>query len=786
MTDSQLRPVVYFDLGDTLIHGPANNRVPYTDAVNTLWELHGRGYRLGILSDQASSTTIADVIERLAEYGFANYIDMVTISSELPGNILKPDPRIFHRALQKTGHPQASEMIVFVTENSTHVAAARDLGWRAILKRNTGSCMPSDGECVTGLSGLLTMLLTVILPGFNSNLHLAPPVRIVDGLAAIPIDIQQVDARVIFDMTTRRASVEAVMRFITGNTSGNPVFDLRQNIQEAYLNGNPIPTSRLRHHDFGGGPNAELIILEQVLSAGSENTLRLIYTLDQPQSPFSQPIGWDPPRLYFEFWFTDLYAARYLEMWFPSNLIYDEFGLNLDIEIINTGIEHIIYTNGQLSQLAQNHWVVQFPERFTSLSPMLCVVAADRIERRQGTMTLPDTGAALLLDTFKMRSETTNLVTVENNVRTFITNNVNDVGSYIHGDRFTTFLWSTIGRSMEYEGAVTTVLGSLKHEVFHSWFARGVKLATQNDSWMDEGWTVYYTSNGLSENPFNMFEPPVTLSSQNPFNRITPGTSYGSGSRFFAGLAATLGPANLRSYMSSFYREKSGTLVTTGDLESHLICRSGRIEIADHFHRFVFGFDDILPSQRPDLYIRDASDDPGFDQYVGTRFWDSPDLWVRNADDGGMTHQSPKYDQDNWFYARVRNRGIGTAKTFVITFNVKVYAGTQFVYPEDFIPCTAAAVGFNLEPGESTIVKAKWPRSQVPPTGSHACLLVSVYTPTDEAPTGRHVWEHNNLAQKNLTAVDLVPNFSFPDSILVGQSLHIEKGNLPNRDTPSR
>ena len=38
------------------------------------------------------------------------------------------------------------------------------------------------------------------------------------------------------------------------------------------------------------------------------------------------------------------------------------------------------------------------------------------------------------------------------------------------------------------------------------------------------------------------------------------------------------------------------------------------------------------------------------------RFWDSPDLWVRNSDDGGLAHQNPEFGQDNWLYARVRNR----------------------------------------------------------------------------------------------------------------------------------
>lgn len=192
-----------------------------------------------------------------------------------------------------------------------------------------------------------------------------------------------------------------------------------------------------------------------------------------------------------------------------------------------------------------------------------------------------------------------------------------------------------------------------------------------------------------------------------------------------------------------------------------------------HLMQMLDSFHDrglLVCSTLSDLYIRDAPDDTGGDQYLGSVFWNSPDIWIRNADDGGFSHQDPKSGQDNWFYARIHNRGTITARAFVVTFNVKPWSGMQFVYPQDFVPYVSATVGFNLPAGESTIVKAKWPASLVPPTDNHGAVLASVYTPTDVSPTGRHIWEYNNLAQKNLVMVDLLPN----DSVLVPFQL----GNL--------
>lgn len=68
---------------------------------------------------------------------------------------------------------------------------------------------------------------------------------------------------------------------------------------------------------------------------------------------------------------------------------------------------------------------------------------------------------------------------------------------------------------------------------------------------------------------------------------------------------------------------------------------------------------------------------------------------------------------DNWFYARVRNHGSSFAQHFMVTFTVLPWAGKEFVYPADFIPCTAATGGFELEPDEEKIVSVKWPAASV-------------------------------------------------------------------------
>ena len=589
----------------------------------------------------------------------------------------------------------------------------------------------------------------------TTNFDLAPPVKVVDGLTAVPIDIQKITAALTFDGGTSTGSGDATLEFTTGPSDGSPIFDLRQTVTAAWLDDAPLTVASVAHHDFGGGAQAQLRVVASTLAAGSAHKLRVTYDLGTPQAStagsYQPAMTWSAgPRLAFNFGFTDLGAGRYLEAWVPANLIYDQFEFVLTLQVLNTPVAHTVITNGALTSLGANQWSVAFPARFTALSTLVELRASDTLTSMTDTTTLPVSGATVSIEAWKLNTSAVNLATEINHLKTFLADNENSTGPYMHGNRFVAFL--NVG-GMEYEGGTTTAIGSLRHETFHSWWARGLKPASQPDAWFDEAWTTYFDNGASGATPFNFSDPAVELCPRNPWVRITAGGSYFDGNRFWEGVASAIGVGNLKSLMSDFYKERKARPETTAHIEEFLVSRSGNAQLVDAFHRFIYGFGD--PSPAPDLWIRDDPAHTGSDAWGGT-FWDSPDLWIRNADDGGTVHQPPEFGQDNWFHARVRNRSAtATARHFLVTFNVKTYAGTEFQYPADFLPCINAAAGFDLGPGATTVVKARWPAALVPPEGTHACWLAAVLTRFDNPVAGKHVWEHNNLAQKNLTVVDL-------------------------------
>ncbi len=605
----------------------------------------------------------------------------------------------------------------------------------------------------------------------TTNFHLAPPPKTVDGLLAVPIDIESIEANFTFDGAAQTAFADATIRYTVGPTAGNPMFDLRQNISQAWVDELLFPVDQLAHHNFGGDAFTDLRVVELAQAAGSVHTLRVKYDLGLPNSQlggsYLPSLEWSAgPKLLFVFGLSDLNRARYVEAWLPANLVFDQYSINLEIQIINTMAAHSIITNGVVTTLGSKHWRISFPSHSSALSPLLEVRASDTLNQQTDSVVLPISGKTVTIKAWKPTSSIVNMTTQINNIKTFLTDNENNYGAYIHDGHFAAFFNGTGG--MEYEGGTTTSTGALFHETFHSWFARGVKPASQADGWYDEGFTVFHDNGADDTSPFDFSDAPIVLCSRDPWQRHTPSNSYSDGSRFWRGIASLLGVSNLNSLMANFYEKYRGQPLSTQALEEFLLSKTGNAIVVDAFHRFVYGFSDPLPS--PELWLKDDLADTGSDHWGGT-FWDSPDLWIRNNDDGGTDHQMPEHGQDNWFYARVRNKSsAGNSQHFLVTFSSRGFAGTEFDFPDDFFPAVAAKAEFDLASGTTRIVKARWPRESVPPAGTHTCLLASIIARGDHPVAGRHVWEHNNLAQKNLTIVDLEPNMFVIVPIVIANS----------------
>jgi len=414
----------------------------------------------------------------------------------------------------------------------------------------------------------------------------APPPVVIDGLTGVPIDISTLAASVVFHLNTRTATVSADLTFEM-TADGMAVFDLRQEIVSGTLNGEKIKPAQMAAHDLGPA-SGTIRILEAELKAGVTHTLHLEYVLQKPQSPQSDAIGWGEGRLDWDFFFSDLNQGRYMEMWFPSNLIYDHFGFELDLRLDGALEPHEIATNAAVQELGDFHWRLSFPAHFTAFSHMLVVVPSEKIERSTATATLPG-GKKITVDVCRLKDTNTSNKTIHKRVAEEMIRFSKNTGAWPHGDRCTVFVWSG-GRSMEYDGATTTSMGALSHELFHSWYGRGVKPRSQNDGWFDEAWTTF-AADGFRMSSGKLAEEgrKRTLCSDNPWNRTTSGDSYRPGGAAFHRIADAVGEEKLMGFMSKFFDKYQLKTASTQEMEAFLFEATKNPAVKQVFHRYIYG-----------------------------------------------------------------------------------------------------------------------------------------------------------------------------------------------------
>jgi len=202
-----------------------------------------------------------------------------------------------------------------------------------------------------------------------------------------------------------------------------------------------------------------------------------------------------------------------------------------------------------------------------------------------------------------------------------------------------------------------------------------------------------------------------------------------------------------------------------------------------------------------DLYIKDSSDDDGTEPNSTTNnMWTSPDIWIRNSNDNGLTHQNPEYKSNgepNYIYIRVINKScVASTGNETLTVNW-AKANTALAWPQNWDGSLQNPLGFDLggelpsvtiptiPVGSEVIVKIPW---VVPNPDNysdndnpwHFCLLSRIDSSDDPltypmtSNPNIMVRNNNNLAWKNLTVVDLESEFT-SGSVMIANPHNIPK-----------
>jgi hypothetical protein len=232
----------------------------------------------------------------------------------------------------------------------------------------------------------------------------------------------------------------------------------------------------------------------------------------------------------------------------------------------------------------------------------------------------------------------------------------------------------------------------------------------------------------------------------------------------------------------------------------------------------------VLFASTTDLVIRDNLADVGTVASAGA-FWNSPDIWCRRLSPAtdpaplpanyatAGPHEDPIRGQSNWVYARVRNNGTTASLDAWVRLSITHFPGMEFTYPTSFQPTNGPgdpipspmtpgtyfigeAKVTGVPAGNDQIVNVEWPAGLIPPeqimtpTGMvnwHPCLLAEITPHDGPTATGNHVWDDNNLAQKNISIVNTDAGSDFAFATVIGHQentadyliLEINRGRLP-------
>lgn len=417
----------------------------------------------------------------------------------------------------------------------------------------------------------------------------------------VPMDMERLCASVRIDVASQVAEVSAVTELSAPGPDGFPAFDLRQGIQAATFDGVVLPPEALAHRDLGAGPGARMRVLDVACQAGSRHRLELGYVLGPPDAAGARPMEWagSGDAVRWDLWMSDLEPGRYLEMWFPANLCHDTVSIELAIELVGTRRPHVLLANGTVTERRPGSaWEVRYPPTYTSLSPLLVLAPADQVDIREVTAGIA--GARVRASVAALAGCGADIAAVAADTAAWLSYFGARYGAWAHGDRFLAVLWDA-DRGMEYDGATTASVPALEHEIFHSWFGRGVKPACASDGWMDEAMATWATASrragggryGAEE--LGLDQEPSLLYPAHPWSRHTPREAYPAGDRLLAGLAHMAGgAAALRSALAEWHRLKAGGPATTAELAVHLGRWCGR-DLGPWWDRYVYGGDGRPP-----------------------------------------------------------------------------------------------------------------------------------------------------------------------------------------------
>jgi hypothetical protein len=331
---------------------------------------------------------------------------------------------------------------------------------------------------------------------------------------AVFVDFTEAIYDITYDLIKKEARVKAQIKF-DAPEAGHPIFDSVTEPSSVTINGKATSAP-------------------EVTTPENETTLRVLKTFVQVGShtldielPLTTLVEYEDGAVKSAFWYSDLSHRRFLESYMPASFEYDQVKMIFNVNFVGAKTKQLIYTNGTVESTGMHSYRITYPEYYNVSSIFYHTVPEGSVNGINYTLKSIDgrevpvviyTAKGLLSGrTLEKFSSETNKIFHELEA---------DYGAWPHPSLV---IYSAGRGGMEYCGATITEFRALGHELFHSYFARGVMPANGNAGWLDEA-LASWRDNGYKQ--LSSLSGSSMMSAHPYYTRVTDRAAYSFGERF--------------------------------------------------------------------------------------------------------------------------------------------------------------------------------------------------------------------------------------------------------------
>ena len=392
---------------------------------------------------------------------------------------------------------------------------------------------------------------------------------------AVFVDFDEAIYNITYDIDLKKAEVNAKIKMNVVE-EGFPIFDLIQAPLSVQIDGQDVKAEEV------STPSNEtkLRVINKNLSVGT-------YDLEIKVS-ISTLIEYTDTGVKSAFWVTDLEDRYYLERYIPVNLEYDRVKMTFNVSFKGLKNKQHVFANGKVSWSSEQKAKIEYPDYFTVNSLYFHTTPVGEVELLETSFKSvngQEIPVAIYQASEDSDSEGLNgLKTVALRVFNELEK---DYGAFPHPSItiYNASLASMGLGGMEYAGATVTDKWALPHELFHSYFARGVTPANGNAGWIDEA-LASWRDDGYRR--LTTLAGSSSMASHAPYTRKTDTAAYSFGSKFMSFLDNKFAAkGGLKPFMNKLLEKKLFEPLFTEDFIKEMELFYGE-KVQDIFTQYVY------------------------------------------------------------------------------------------------------------------------------------------------------------------------------------------------------